>query len=81
MENYRNVDLTTREYHEVKAMWNKSGITSDQFNVFYCGTGWRASEAFLNAYLMGWNKTAVYDGGWYEWSNDPTNPIVVGEPS
>jgi len=80
MENYRNVDLTTREYHEVKAMWNESGITSDQFNAFYCGTGWRASEAFLNAYLMGWNKIAVYDGGWYEWSNDPANPITVREP-
>jgi len=79
MENYRNLDLTTREYHEVKAMWKESGITSDQFNAFYCGTGWRASEAFLNAYLMGWNKIAVYDGGWYEWSNDPANPIAVGK--
>ncbi len=81
MENYRNVDLTTREYHEIKAMWNDSGVTSDQFNAFYCGTGWRASEAFLNAYLMGWNKIAVYDGGWYEWSNDPANPIELDEPS
>ena len=80
MENYRNVDLTTREYHEIQAMWNESGITPDQFNVFYCGTGWRASEAFFNAYLMGWNKIAVYDGGWYEWSNDPNNPITVGKP-
>lgn len=24
---------------------------------------------------------AVYDGGWFEWSKDPTNnPIEVGEP-
>jgi len=81
MENYRNVDLTTREYHEVKAMWEESGITPDKFNAFYCGTGWRASEAFLNAHLMGWNNIAVYDGGWYEWSNDPANPIGLGEPS
>jgi molybdopterin synthase sulfurtransferase len=80
MENYRNVDLTTREYHEVKAIWAKSGITSKQINAFYCGTGWRGSEAFLNAYLMGWNEIAVYDGGWYEWSNDPANPIAIGEP-
>lgn len=80
MENYRNVDLTTREYHEVKAMWNDSGITADRYNVFYCGTGWRASEAFLNAYLMGWEKIAVYDGGWYEWSSDPANPITVNKP-
>lgn len=77
MENYRNIDLTTREYHDIEAMWKDSGITADQYNVFFCGTGWRASEGFLNAYLMGWNKIAVYDGGWYEWSNDPNNPVAV----
>jgi thiosulfate/3-mercaptopyruvate sulfurtransferase len=80
MENYRNPDLTTREYGEVEAMWRESGITPEKFNAFYCGTGWRASEAFLNAYLLGWNRIAVYDGGWYEWSNDPNNPVAVGEP-
>jgi thiosulfate/3-mercaptopyruvate sulfurtransferase len=80
MENYRNVDLTAREYHEVREMWKESGITEDKFNAFYCGTGWRASEAYLNAYLMGWDNIAVYDGGWYEWSNDPANPIATGQP-
>ncbi len=81
MENYRNVDLTTREYHEVEAMWRGAGIVPEKLNAFYCGTGWRASEAFLNAYLMGWNRIAVYDGGWFEWSSDPANPIAVGVPS
>lgn len=81
MQNYRNPDLTTREYHEVQAMWKNSGITFDELNVFYCGTGWRASEAFLNAYLMGWRKIAVYDGGWYEWSNDPANPVTFAGKS
>jgi thiosulfate/3-mercaptopyruvate sulfurtransferase len=80
MQNYRNVDLTTRDYHEIKTMWKESGIEANNFNAFYCGTGWRASEAFLNAYLMGWNNIAVYDGGWYEWSNDPENPVAFGEP-
>jgi molybdopterin synthase sulfurtransferase len=29
---------------------------------------------------MGWPRIAVYDGGWYEWSQDPiNNPIEVGE--
>jgi thiosulfate/3-mercaptopyruvate sulfurtransferase len=29
---------------------------------------------------MGWPRVAVYDGGWYEWSQDPVlNPIEVGE--
>jgi thiosulfate/3-mercaptopyruvate sulfurtransferase len=30
---------------------------------------------------MGWPRIAVYDGGWFEWSQDPIrNPIEVGEP-
>ncbi|MEJ2559104.1 MAG: rhodanese-like domain-containing protein, partial [Anaerolineae bacterium] len=47
---------------------------------FYCGTGWRASETFFYAHLMGWPHVAVYDGGWFEWSRDESNPIEIGEP-
>ena len=81
MENYRNLDHTTREYHEIEAMWRESGITPDKDVAFYCGTGWRASEAFFNAHLMGWERIAVFDGGWYEWSNDPNNPVKTGVPA
>ena len=79
MENYRNLDHTTREYHEIEKNWEKVGITPDKFNAFYCGTGWRASEAFFNAWLMGWNNIAVFDGGWFEWSNN-NYPFETGLP-
>ena len=81
MENYRNVDHTTREYEELRQRWAEVGITPDKRNVFYCGTGWRASEAFLNAWLMGFPDIAVYDGGWYEWSADESNPCETGVPT
>ncbi|MBA7544374.1 Thiosulfate sulfurtransferase YnjE [subsurface metagenome] len=80
MENYRNLDHTTREYHEIAEIWHKAGITPDKHLAFYCGTGWRGSEAFFNAWLMGWPHVSVYDGGWFEWSNDPDNPIETGVP-
>lgn len=80
MENYRNLDHTTREYHEIEMLWKESGITPDKRNAFYCGTGWRGSEAFLNAWLMGWPNIAVYDGGWFEWSSDESNPYETGIP-
>ena len=80
MENYRNVDHTIRDFHEVAAIWKKNGITSDKHLAFYCGTGWRGSEAWFNAWLMGWPKVSVYDGGWFEWSNDPDNPYETGVP-
>lgn len=80
MENYRNFDHTTREYHEIAEIWNANGITPDKHLAFYCGTGWRGSEAWFNAWLMGWPNASVYDGGWFEWSADPSNPFETGVP-
>lgn len=80
MENYRNFDHTMREYHEVEAAWSEGGIIPDKHIAFYCGTGWRGSEAFWNAWLMDWPRISVYDGGWFEWCNDPENPIATGIP-
>jgi thiosulfate/3-mercaptopyruvate sulfurtransferase len=81
MQHYRNVDNTMRAYPEIAANWEEAGITADKWVAFYCGTGWRASETWFYAYLMGWERIAVYDGGWYEWSQDPVNnPIETGEP-
>jgi thiosulfate/3-mercaptopyruvate sulfurtransferase len=80
MENYRNPDHTTRSFEEIAAAWAEVGIVPEKRVAFYCGTGWRGSEAFMNAWLMGWPDVAVYDGGWMEWSSDPENPVEVGEP-
>ncbi len=80
MENYRNVDHTTKEFHEIAKSWTEVGITPDKHLAFYCGTGWRGSEAFFNAWLMGWPRVSVFDGGWFEWSNDPDNPVETGVP-
>ena len=81
MQNYRNVDHTVREAHEVAANWYEAGVTPDKHLAFYCGTGWRGSEAWFNAWLMGWPRVSVFDGGWFEWSNDPENPYETGIPN
>lgn len=80
MEDFRNIDNTMRNYHEIEKLWEEWSITPDKNISFFCGTGWRASETFFYAYLMGWEKISVYDGGWFEWSKDETNPIETGEP-
>jgi thiosulfate/3-mercaptopyruvate sulfurtransferase len=80
MENYRNLDNTMRSYHEIESIWQAAGITPDKKVAFYCGSGWRASEAFFYAYLMGMQNIAIYDGGWLEWSQDSSNPIAIGVP-
>lgn len=82
MQHYRNVDNTMRPYPEISANWAEAGITPDKWVAFYCGTGWRASETWFYAYLQGWDRIAVYDGGWFEWSQDPEhNPIEIGDPT
>ncbi|MFW5878968.1 MAG: rhodanese-like domain-containing protein [Myxococcota bacterium] len=80
MESYRNPDQTMRSFHEISGMWARSGILPDAHNAFYCGTGWRGSEAFFYAWLMGWNRVSVFDGGWLEWSSDPSSAWETGDP-
>jgi thiosulfate/3-mercaptopyruvate sulfurtransferase len=29
---------------------------------------------------MGWPRVSVFDGGWFEWSSDPDNPVETGVP-
>jgi len=41
MENYCNLDHTTREYHEIEETLIASGLGREKHNAFYCGTGWR----------------------------------------
>jgi len=82
MQHYRNVDNTMRAYPEITANWLEAGITPEKWVAFYCGTGWRASETWFYADLQGWERIAVYDGGWLEWSGDPlNNPIEIGIPA
>jgi molybdopterin synthase sulfurtransferase len=79
MQHFRNVDNTMRPYPEIAARWQEVGVTPEKQVAFYCGTGWRASEAWFCAFLMGWPRIAVYDGGWVEWAQDPSNAIEFGE--
>jgi molybdopterin synthase sulfurtransferase len=69
MSAYQHEDGTMRDPDEIEAMWRDAGIDRQLHVAFYCGTGWRASMAFMYAWLMGWERIAVFDGGWFEWSS------------
>lgn len=68
MEDYEEKNGVLKNLIEIEKLWKESGIISEKKVIFYCGTGWRASEAFFIAHLLGWQNISVYDGGWMEWS-------------
>ncbi len=63
--------------HEITEFWRLEGIHPGLLSAFYCGTGWRASLAFYCAWLMGWERICVFDGGWFEWSEKYTSSAAV----
>jgi len=75
MSAYHLADGRMKPAAAIVRQWREQGIVEGQRLAFYCGTGWRASMAFFYAWLMGWQRISVYDGGWLEWSGDPRNPV------
>ncbi len=67
VDTYHNLDGTMFNYELIEKSWINKGISPNHENIFYCGTGWRASEVLYFAYIMGWKNVFVYDGGWFEW--------------
>ena len=76
MSAYQNSDGGMKTANEIVLQWREQGIERNQCVAFYCGTGWRASLAFFYAWLMGWPRIAVYDGGWLEYSQSGL-PIAI----
>ncbi len=79
MSAYQDTAQCMRPAAQIAAMWARQDILPGaRSTTFYCGTGWRASLAFFYAYVMGWERISVYDGGWLEWSNAaaPGHPIA-----
>ncbi|WP_413698831.1 sulfurtransferase [Psychromonas sp. KJ10-10] len=74
ISDFLNPDGTMKSEQLITAMWKGANISADQQVAFYCGTGWRASQVFFFTYVMGWKNISVFDGGWYEWSADKSNP-------
>ena len=76
--NYNDSDGTLRNGDEIKALWSGRGITpatATTFSkeiIFYCGSGYRSSLAYLQAHLMGFSNIRNYSDGWEGWSTNYT---------
>ncbi|WP_036817736.1 rhodanese-like domain-containing protein, partial [Photobacterium sanctipauli] len=61
LEDFRNPDDTMLSPYLITEFWKDWGIEQHQNVSFYCGTGWRASEVFFYAHVMGWDQISVFD--------------------
>ncbi len=78
---YCNDDGTTVGIDVLEGYLKESGASLDNELAFYCGTGWSAAIPFLIMYENGYTNMELYDGGWYQWQMDDSNPVQVGDPA
>ena len=47
----------------------------------YCHDGFRSTLAWLQLKALGYKNVRVYNGGWGDWGNNLSLPVVQGEKS
>lgn len=55
--------------------WAELGIPIDAKVVLYCRTSNRSSAAASALAQDGYTDLSVYDGGWTDWTSDPSRPV------
>ena len=61
---------------ELKALYERKGITPDKDVIAYCRIGERSSHTwFVLTYLLGYHNVRNYDGSWTEWGSMVNVPI------
>jgi thiosulfate/3-mercaptopyruvate sulfurtransferase len=62
---------------ELKAIYDKAGITPDKEVVSYCQGGYRAAHSYVALRLLGFPKVRNYIGSWKEWGDRLDLPLQV----
>jgi len=73
-------DGTMRPADELRALFEKNGITPDREVLPFCNTGYRSAHAYLALRLLGYPRVRNYVGSWQEWGNREGCPVVVPGP-
>ncbi|HEV8309475.1 MAG TPA: sulfurtransferase [Methylomirabilota bacterium] len=67
-----------RREPELRALFEEAGITPDRDVITYCNAGVSASIGLFGAKLLGYPRARNFAGSWYEWEQDPRNPVQTG---
>ena len=60
---------------ELKAMYDKAGVTADKEVISYCQGGYRAAHSYVALRLLGFPRVRNYIGSWKEWGDRLDLPI------
>ena len=81
LEYYRNPDNTMISKEIIESLWASQNINTNNILAFMCGSGWRASEVYFYAHVIGYENIYLYSDGWIGWSRDNDNPTETGIPN
>ena len=62
---------------ELRAIYERAGVTPDKEIVTYCQGGYRAAHGYLALRLLGYPRVRNYTGSWKEWGDREDLPIEV----
>ena len=60
---------------ELRAMYERAGVTPDKEVISYCQGGYRAAHSYLALRLLGYPRVRNYLGSWKEWGDLDDLPI------
>jgi thiosulfate/3-mercaptopyruvate sulfurtransferase len=66
-----------KPHDDLAAMYRD--IPMDKTVYAYCHDGFRSTLAWLQLKSLGYRDVRVYNGGWSDWGNNLTLPVVVGD--
>jgi thiosulfate/3-mercaptopyruvate sulfurtransferase len=66
---------TFRTAQELRALYEKAGVTPGKEVVTYCHTGGKSSHTLFVMRLLGFDKSRNYYGSWEQWGNLAQTPI------
>jgi thiosulfate/3-mercaptopyruvate sulfurtransferase len=72
-----DADGKFKSNQELKAMYEKAGITPDKEVYSYCQGGYRAAHGYIALRLLGYPKVRNYIGSWKEWGDRADLPLEI----